>query len=97
MKTPEVWITEYGFCSEPPSEAIGAPMKKQQATFLRQSVQMARDMKFVSMYVWFIFKDDPAAAPKAWEFSGGIVEGTGVHKQAYGAFKRAARDIGSPD
>jgi hypothetical protein len=93
---PRVWITEYGFWSNPPS-AIG-PSLGSQASYLRHSLRLARKMSFVDMYIWFIFRDDEGAPDvnAFWEGSGGLLSATDGEKPSYVAFREAAAAVRRP-
>jgi len=55
-KSSKVWVTEYGHQTRP-EDSFGISYAKQ-ATFVRQSIAMARKMPFVGMFIWFVYQDD---------------------------------------
>ena len=52
-----IWITEYGHETRP-QDPFGIPYAKQ-ASYVRQAIQIARRYPFVTMFVWFVYQDDP--------------------------------------
>jgi hypothetical protein len=52
-----IWVTEYGHETKPP-DTLGISYAKQ-AAYLRQSIAIARSYPFVTMFVWFVYQDDP--------------------------------------
>jgi hypothetical protein len=56
-KSVPIWVTEYGHETKPP-DTLGISYGKQ-ATYLRQSIAIARSYPFVDMFVWFVYQDDP--------------------------------------
>jgi len=81
-----LWITEYGFETRP-AEPRGVAMS-QQAVYVRQTLSRLRRIPTVTMFIWFIFRDDPTSI---WE-SGLITQG-GARKPAYAAFASAAKPL----
>lgn len=55
-KSTEIWVTEYGHQTRP-EDSFGIPYAKQ-ATYVRQSMAIARRMPFVGMFIWFVYQDD---------------------------------------
>lgn len=56
QKNPQIWVTEYGHQTRP-EDPFGVSYAEQ-ATFIRRSVTMARNMPFVGMFIWFVYQDD---------------------------------------
>jgi len=52
-----IWITEYGHETRP-QDALGVSYAKQ-AAYLRQAIAIAAKYPFVTMFVWFVYQDDP--------------------------------------
>ena len=52
-----IWVTEYGHETKP-QDAFGISYAKQSA-YLKQSIAIARSYPFVTMFVWFVYQDDP--------------------------------------
>jgi Cellulase (glycosyl hydrolase family 5) len=86
-KTVPIWVTEYGHETKP-QDAFGVPYSKQ-AAFLRESIALARTYPFVSMFIWFVYQDDPG---QPWE--SGLYTRAGVNKGASPSrFSAAARPL----
>jgi hypothetical protein len=56
-KSVPIWVTEYGH-ETAPQDAFGISYAKQ-AAYVRQSIAIARSYPFVTMFVWFVYQDDP--------------------------------------
>jgi aryl-phospho-beta-D-glucosidase BglC (GH1 family) len=61
-KTTSIWITEYGHQTRPP-EALGIPWSTQ-SKYIAQAIGIARKFSFVTMFIWFVYQDDPG---QPWE------------------------------
>lgn len=59
---PEIWVTEYGYQTRP-QDSFGISYATQ-ATYIRQSIAIARKMTFVGMFIWFVYQDDQG---QPWE------------------------------
>jgi hypothetical protein len=55
--TVPIWVTEYGHETKPP-DRFGISYAKQ-AAYVRQAIAIARGYPFVTMFVWFVYQDDP--------------------------------------
>lgn len=85
-KTVPLWITEYGFETRP--EEPKGVTRSQQAAYARQALQLARDLPYVDVFIWFIFRDDPTSP---WQ--SGLLTRSGGRKPAFAAFAAAARPL----
>jgi Cellulase (glycosyl hydrolase family 5) len=56
-KSVPIWVTEYGHETKPQDD-FGISYAKQ-AAYVRQSIAIARSYPFVTMFVWFVYQDDP--------------------------------------
>ena len=56
-KNVTIWVTEYGHETKP-QDSLGVSYARQ-AAYLRESIALARSYPFVSMFVWFVYQDDP--------------------------------------
>ena len=82
-----IWVTEYGHETKP-QDAFGVPYSKQ-AAYLRQAISIARSYPFVTMFVWFVYQDDPG---QPWE--SGLYTRAGDSKgSAPSRFSSAARPL----
>jgi hypothetical protein len=78
-----IWITEYGYQTNPPDRAFGVSWAKQ-ALYLRQAFDTARANPRVDMFLWFLLQDE---APLA-RWQSGLVTVAGKHKPAFAVFAR---------
>ena len=78
-----IWITEYGYQTNPPDRLFGVSTKKQ-AQYLAQSFAIARKNRRIQMFVWFLLRDERRLA--GWQ--SGLVTATGRKKPAYNVFRR---------
>ena len=81
-----LWLTEYGWQTNPPDTLLGVPWTAQ-AAFLTQAVAIARRNPGIDMLVWFLLKDDPVLG--GWQ--SGLETASGARKPSFGAFRLAAR------
>jgi len=85
-KTVPIWITEYGHETKPDTRGISYA---KQAAYIRQSITIARKYPFVTMFIWFVFRDDPG---QPWE--SGVYTPAGVAKgNSPPRFSAAARPL----
>jgi hypothetical protein len=81
--TKRVWITEYGYQTNPPDQLVGVSYAKQ-AAYLTQAFAIARKNPRVDMMLWFLLKDEPTLA--GWQ--SGLETVTGKKKPAFAAFSK---------
>lgn len=87
FKRPVVfWITEYGHETKP-EEPKGVSYA-QQSAYLRQAITYAAKDPNVSMFIWFILRDDPTSA---WQ--SGLVQRNGAKKPSYPSFQKTAKPL----
>jgi hypothetical protein len=76
-----VWLTEYGYQTNPPDRFFGvSPL--QQATFIGLAAVRAYELPRVDMLIQFMYRDEPDIG--AWQ--SGLVTTSGVPKPALAAF-----------
>ena len=80
-----IWITEYGYQTNPPDRLFGVTLAKQ-AAYLTQAFALARKNARIDMMMWFLLKDEPSLA--GWQ--SGLLTTTGKKKPAYAAFMKMA-------
>jgi len=80
-----IWITEYGYQTNPPDALVGVTWAKQ-ARYLTEAFAIARRNPRIDMMLWFLLKDEPTLA--GWQ--SGLITYQGVKKPAYAAFERMA-------
>jgi Glycosyl hydrolase catalytic core len=78
-----IWITEYGYQTNPPDALFGVTYAKQ-AQYLTQAFAIARANPRIDMMLWFLLRDDPN--PNGWQ--SGLVTARGAKKPAFKAFQR---------
>jgi Glycosyl hydrolase catalytic core len=81
-----IWITEYGYQTNPPDRAFGVTYARQ-ALYLRQAYGYARRHPRVDMFLWFLLRDE--ARLDRWQ--SGLMTAAGRRKTAYAAFTRLRR------
>ena len=84
-KKVRIWITEYGYQTNPPDRTFGVTWAKQ-AAYLTQAVAVARANPRVDMFLWFLLKDEDRIG--GWQ--SGLITYEGVRKPSFNAFRRAA-------
>jgi hypothetical protein len=78
-----VWITEYGYQTNPPDKIFGVSYAKQ-AAYLKQAFDIARANPRIDMLLWFLLKDD--TSPNGWQ--SGLMTPTWKQKPSFLAFRR---------
>ena len=76
-----IWITEYGYQTNPPDTAFCVSWANQ-ALYLRQSWELARSNPRVDVFLWFLLQDE--APLGRWQ--SGLVTVDGVRKPAFAVF-----------
>jgi hypothetical protein len=79
-----VWITEYGYQTNPPDRTFGVSFVKQ-ARWLTQAFAIARAHPRIDMMIWFLVKDE-ARIGNGWQ--SGLNTVSGRRKPAWTAFRR---------
>jgi putative glycosyl hydrolase len=79
-----VWITEYGYQTNPPDKPFGVTWA-QQARYLTQSFAIARRNPRIDMMLWFLIKDDERIG-SGWQ--SGFYTVSGRRKPSWSAFQR---------
>jgi putative glycosyl hydrolase len=80
-----IWITEYGYQTNPPDPLFGVSYAKQ-AAYLTQAFAIARSNPRIDMMLWFLLKDEPQLG--GWQ--SGLLTYGGKRKPSYTAFLRMA-------
>jgi hypothetical protein len=81
-----LWITEYGYQTNPPDKFFGVSWKKQ-AEYLRQAFEIAKANPRIDLLVWFLLQDSPSL--DSWQ--SGLITVDGRKKPAFAAFQRLLR------
>jgi hypothetical protein len=80
-----IWITEYGYQTNPPDKLYGVTYAKQ-AAYLTQAFAIARKNPRIDMMLWFLLKDEPTLA--GWQ--SGLLTTKGARKPSFAAFMKMA-------
>jgi len=81
-----IWITEYDYRTRP--QAASGVTYAAQAQYLEDALGMAAADPNVSMFVWYVLRDDPQGP-----WPSGLVAQNGRRKPAFRVFARAARSL----
>ena len=79
-----LWITEYGYQTNPPDRLFGVSFAKQ-ARYVSLSYAIARANPRIDMMLWFLLKDDPRIGA-GWQ--SGFYTVSMRQKPAWRAFQR---------
>jgi hypothetical protein len=80
-----IWITEYGYQTNPPDKLFGVSWSKQ-SSYLTQAFAIARRNPRIQLMLWFLLRDEPNLA--GWQ--SGLETTTGRKKPAYSSFQHLA-------
>jgi hypothetical protein len=81
-----IWITEYGYQTNPPDRIFGVSFQNQ-ARYLTQAYGIAKRHPRIDMFLWFLLRDERRpAADEGWQ--SGLVMADGKRKPAFVAFQR---------
>jgi hypothetical protein len=80
-----IWITEYGYQTNPPDRIFGVSWARQ-AQYLEQAHAIARRHPRIDMLLWFLLRDEPRLS--GWQ--SGLISAAGVKKPAFYVFQRLA-------
>jgi hypothetical protein len=81
-----IWITEYGYQTNPPDTLFGVSWAKQ-ALYLKQAFGIARQNPRIDLMLWFLLRDDPNL--NGWQ--SGLMTITGRKKPSFTAFQQLFR------
>jgi hypothetical protein len=81
-----LWITEYGYQTNPPDRAFGVSYSKQ-ASYMRQAFTIARKNPRIDMMLWFLLRDEPSLG--GWQ--SGLLTRTGQKKPSFNVFRSFPR------
>jgi hypothetical protein len=77
-----LWITEYGYQTNPPDRTLGVSYAKQ-ALYLRQAYGIARANPRIDMMLWFLIKDERRL--NGWQ--SGLLTAAGKRKPSFNVFR----------
>jgi hypothetical protein len=78
-----LWITEYGYQTNPPDHTIMGTSWSKQALYLKQAYAIARANPRIDMMLWFLVGDQPQIS--GWQ--SGLETTADVHKPSWTAFQ----------
>jgi hypothetical protein len=81
-----LWITEYGYQTNPPDVHFGVSWALQ-ARYLTQAFAIARRNPRIDLMLWFLVRDEPTLS--GWQ--SGLVTADGRRKPAFNAFRNLPR------
>lgn len=81
-----LWITEYGYQTNPPDRTILATTWSKQAAYMKQAVAIAKKNPRIDMLLWFLVRDQPQIS--GWQ--SGLETVSNVHKPAWNVFRSLA-------
>ena len=82
-----LWITEYGYQTNPPDKTIMGVSWAKQAAYVKQAYAIARKNPRISLMLWFLVRDQPQIG--GWQ--SGLETVGDVHKPAWIAFTNLPR------
>ena len=82
-----LWITEYGYQTNPPDKTVFGIPWKTQATYMSQAYALARKNPRIDMMLWFMVRDEPSLG--GWQ--SGLATVTGKKKPAWATFASLPR------
>jgi hypothetical protein len=82
-----LWITEYGYQTNPPDTTIWGTSWRNQAIYMKQAVALARSLPRIDMFLWYLVRDEPLIG--GWQ--SGLETVSGQHKPAWNAFRTLPR------
>ena len=77
-----IWLTEYGYQSNPPDRLLGVPLALQ-AQYVGEGAYAAYKTPRVDLLIHFLYRDEPQLS----RFQSGLVTLTNAQKPAYAAFE----------
>ena len=85
-KRKRVWVTEYGYETNPPDPSIGVSWAKQSA-YMKTSHRIVRRHPRIDMYLWFLIQDESDVSK--WQT--GLVDQFGTRKTAFFTYQSLPR------
>jgi hypothetical protein len=83
-KRMRIWVTEYGYQTNPPDRFYGVTYSKQ-AKYLTQAVSVVRANPRIDVFLWFLLRDEERLG--GWQ--SGLTTFEGRRKSSFNAFRRA--------
>jgi len=83
-KRMRIWVTEYGYQTNPPDRFYGVTYSKQ-AKYLTQAVSVVRANPRIDVFLWFLLRDEERLG--GWQ--SGLTTFEGKRKSSFNAFRSA--------
>jgi hypothetical protein len=83
-----IWLTEYGYQSNPPDKFLGVSLALQ-ARYLGEGAYVAYHTSRVDLLIHFLYRDEPDLA----RFQSGLATLANKHKPAYAAFQLPLAEV----
>jgi hypothetical protein len=83
----KLWITEYGYQTNPPDKTIFGISWAKQALYMKQAYAIARANPNIQMFLWFLVRDEPSIG--GWQ--SGLETVAGKKKPAWNTFRALPR------
>ena len=83
-KRMRIWVTEYGYQTNPPDRFYGVTYSKQ-AKYLTQAVSVVRANPRIDVFLWFLLRDEELLGGS----QSGLTTFEGKRKSSFNAFRRA--------
>ena len=80
-----IWITEYGYQTNPPDRVFGVSWANQ-AKYMTQAYGIAKRHPRIDMFLWFLLRDERRLVNEGWQ--SGLLTASGAKKPAFAAFKK---------
>jgi len=80
-----IWITEYGYQTNPPDRIFGVSFVNQ-ARYLTQAYGVARRHPRIDMFLWFLLRDERLGLDEGWQ--SGLLTARGGKKPSFAAFQK---------
>jgi hypothetical protein len=77
-----LWITEYGYQTNPPDRTFGVS-NRNQARYMAQAYAIAKRNPRIQMFLWFLLRDEPRLG--GWQ--SGLYTASGRKKPAFNTFR----------
>jgi hypothetical protein len=81
-----IWITEYGYQTNPPDRLFGVSYANQ-ARYMRQAIAMAKKTRRVDVFIWFLIRDEGRLS--GWQ--SGVITRRGARKPSFRTFQAFGR------
>ena len=82
-----LWLTEYGYQTNPPNTSIFGVSWAKQALYMQQAYAIARKNPRIDMMLWFLVRDDPSKT--GWQ--SGLETSAGKKKPSWTTFLKLPR------